>query len=230
MLENQTVNKNTRIKIRKPLYGVGINDSDYVTQPGDRNLRCPIFDRWHSMMRRCYSENSKSRNVTYDGVEVCKDWHTYSNFYNWMVGQQWEGKALDKDLLGNGKLYSAETCCFLPSEINSFISAKTAHDTILGARLKFYDGRENPYIAQAFVDGKKKHLGVYSNPLSAHKAWQEATVRELDRLVIKWQDQLSDRVLEALLGIKVNLELDLTLCLVTTSLLNREDKSQAKHP
>lgn len=166
------------LNLRKPFYGVGINDSDYVTQPIDRSKRCPIFDVWHSMIRRCYSKNSLERNSSYEGVSVCEDWKYFSKFKTWMEKQDWQGKALDKDWLGDGTIYSPETCRFIPQDVNAFL-AENKKLEIPGVRLKFTDGREKPYIAQAMVLGKKKHLGVFSNLEDGHKAWQKAKLAEL---------------------------------------------------
>lgn len=174
-----------RAASRKAMYGVGINDADYVTQPSDKLQRCPIFDRWHSMIRRCYSENSLARHPRYEMVTVCQEWRTFSNFKSWMEMQDWEGLALDKDILGDGNLYSPETCRFIPQEVNSFFAESTQSDTP-GVRLKFKDGRKKPYIAQAMVDGVKKHLGVFSDTLKAHRAWQDAKLSGLDRLILEY--------------------------------------------
>ncbi len=177
----------TRQRARKPIYGVGINDSDYVTQPEDRKLRCPIFDRWHSMIRRCYSENSRIINPAYEMVSVCQDWLVYSNFKVWMESQNWEGLALDKDIRGDGNLYSPETCAFVPQQINSFFSEATQSE-FPGTRLKFEDGRKKPYIAQIWANGAKKHLGVFASRPEAHKAWQLAKLQELERLIVEHQN------------------------------------------
>lgn len=171
-----------RHKARKPVYGVGINDADYVTQPKDRGLRCPIFDRWHSMIRRCYSENSRIRNPSYEMVTVCQDWLVYSNFKIWMESQTWKGLALDKDILGDGNLYAPGTCAFVPQDVNSFFAESTQSE-FPGTRLKFEDGRSRPYIAQIHANGKKRHLGVYASRVEGHKAWQIAKLEELERLI-----------------------------------------------
>lgn len=172
---------NLNIKLRKPIYGWGINDSDYATQPNDRSKRCPIFDKWHSMIRRCYSEDSLKKYPLYTNVKVTAQWKYFSKFKVWMESQNWKGMALDKDWIGDGTLYSPETCRFIPTELNAFLS-ENLFKKFPGARLKFLDGRYKPYISQAMVEGKKKHLGVFSSEFDAHRAWQIAKLKELQRL------------------------------------------------
>lgn len=168
-------------RLRKALYGVGINDSDYVTQPS-KGKRCPHFDRWHSMIRRCYSENSLRRNPRYEFVTVDQEWLVFSKFLAWSKEQKWEGKVLDKDLKGDGLIYSKSNCLPVSHQVNSFISEKT-NGTLYGTRLKFQDGRVNCWVSQIYSNGKKKHLGVFPDEKSAHRAWQKQKIEDLCVLI-----------------------------------------------
>jgi len=78
---------------------------------------------WNSMIERCYS----GRYPGYEGVEVCKEWFNYQNFAEWYSLNSFDkhGKyQLDKDLLGDSKLYSPETCCLLKDNINQLITSE----------------------------------------------------------------------------------------------------------
>lgn len=58
----------------------------------------------------------------YKEVTIHKDWLCFNNFLKFY--NQWyrDGFVLDKDLLSNGKkIYSANTCCFIPSVLNCAI-------------------------------------------------------------------------------------------------------------
>lgn len=73
------------IGYRVPLYGVGINDADYVVQlretlSGTANKRkrktiwvCPYYSKWSAMLTRCYSKTSASRRPKYDDSYVCSE-------------------------------------------------------------------------------------------------------------------------------------------------------------
>jgi hypothetical protein len=77
---------------------------------------------YKGMMERCYSENNISyHNYGGRGVRVCDEWKGNINvFCAWAVANGWSPRLqLDKDILGDGKLYSPESCCFVTSKINN---------------------------------------------------------------------------------------------------------------
>ena len=77
---------------------------------------------WNNMINRCYNEKELNRNPTYKDCHVSEDWRYLSNFKEWcnrQIGFEQEDWHLDKDILVKGnKVYSEDTCCFVPKEIN----------------------------------------------------------------------------------------------------------------
>lgn len=111
----------------KKIYGIGINDAPYVTAPkvGGKQVVCNYYATWKSMFVRSYSENYKAKQVTYEGCEVDQSWHLFSRFREWMERQEWQGMALDKDLLVAGnKTYGPDVCCFVPQFVNNCFRAQ----------------------------------------------------------------------------------------------------------
>jgi hypothetical protein len=157
-----------------------------------RVWRCPYYTKWMSMLKRCYSENSLTTNPTYKGCSVCDEWLTFSNFRRWMETQDWEGKALDKDLLVyQNKVYSPETCCFISSKLNTFLvkSDKIRGDYPLGVSLHS-DNRCNSQALVAFIkDGRaSKYLGRFKDAMEAHRAWQLAKITYGEILISNQKD------------------------------------------
>lgn len=110
---------------RTPVFGVGVNDVEYVTEKrvGGKRVCCPYYLRWKSMLSRCYSEYSQRKDPSYVGCYVCQEWHSMTNFKRWMELQDWKGKHLDKDILfSNNKVYSPDTCVFIDPWTNSFFT------------------------------------------------------------------------------------------------------------
>lgn len=162
----------------KPVYGVGINDADYNVNTHamvDGKMKviatCPYYSRWNGMLRRCYAKEYLRKNPSYVGCRVCDDWIYFTSFKAWMETQDWQGKQLDKDILGDGKLYSPETCEFVTKKVNSFLtnSSSSRGSFALGVSFSKYHQKYqascgDPYNGQT-------HLGYYEKEEDAHKAW-----------------------------------------------------------
>ena len=76
------------------------------------------------MLRRVYDVKYKENKPTYDGVTICEEWLNFSNFFRWYKENYIEGYHLDKDLKSSilgVKIYSKDTCLFLPERVNYFI-------------------------------------------------------------------------------------------------------------
>ena len=79
------------------------------------------YSTWKNMLRRCCSHYDYNQ-ASYEGCTVTPEWLLYSTFKQWFDENYVEGYALDKDIIKkNNLLYSPETCCFVPQEINALL-------------------------------------------------------------------------------------------------------------
>ena len=120
--ENYPVNK-ASISQRKLKYGVGINNADYLTQPrvNGNQIKCPVYVAWSGILMRVYYENKRKDNLAYADCKVCDEWLTFNNFREWYIKNHVDGYEIDKDLLlPKNKIYSPDTCIFVPAWLNSF--------------------------------------------------------------------------------------------------------------
>lgn len=160
---------------KKLIYGVGINDADYVTNPTieGRRIPCKIYATWYDMLRRCYNRVELERRPTYLECLVASEWHSFMNFRAWMLTQDFEGKQLDKDLLFPGnKVYSKDTCVFISGALNGFMIERTNVRKLLPLGVttsgsKFKAQCQNP------LTKTNKYLGTFSTPEEAHLAWKK---------------------------------------------------------
>lgn len=158
------------------IFGVGINDAGYTVVKSVRvngksvtTWRCPYYNRWRNLLHRCYSSNKTEKLISYDGCVMSQEWLTFSKFKSWMETQDWEGMELDKDLKGDGKLYSEETCAFIPKRLNGIL------------RMKRVDSSEFPgvyqikgdtgYYSRISVGGKDSYIGYFDNKIDASIAY-----------------------------------------------------------
>lgn len=185
------------IALRKPIYGVGINDADYVTNPvinGKRRM-CHFYRKWLSMLNRCYNEKYLTEKPTYKDCFVCDEWLIFSNFKAWMIKQDWEGKELDKDLLVLGnKVYSPETCLFVSRDLNVLLTDRGASRGVLPIGVSFckYSGKFRSRFRRY---GKIEHLGYYNTPEQAHQTYIEAKEKHVHELALQQEEPLKTALL-----------------------------------
>jgi lambda repressor-like predicted transcriptional regulator len=77
----------------------------------------PTYQSWKAMLKRCRNPNHKSYPIYGGrGVTVCDRWDPAKggSFENFLadMGERPIGKTLDKDIKGDGMIYSPETCCW----------------------------------------------------------------------------------------------------------------------
>jgi hypothetical protein len=157
--------------------GIGINDADYVVakRKGNKIIWiCPFYRAWKDMLKRCYNKTELKRHPTYVGCTVCEEWLTFSNFKVWMESQNWEGKQLDKDILGNGKLYNPKTCAFVLPSTNVFLTdcAASRGEYLIGVYRNKQNGKFRSQCRNPFTK-KVEYLGYFHTELEAHFAWKK---------------------------------------------------------
>lgn len=184
----------------KLVFGIGINDADYPTQRKLPAWICPYYKTWKSMLGRCYYDSEKYRPY-YNGVTVCEEWLTFSNFKAWMENQSWEDCQLDKDIILEGnKMYSPEFCCFVPRYINILLTDRQAArgDYPIGVS---YKKNCSKFVA-SIRDVTSKYLGLFDTPDEAHRAWRKAKAKIIENRVAQWSedDSFHTKAADALLA------------------------------
>ena len=187
--------------------GVGMLGTKYPSKVNGRNTKG--YDLWYSMLRRCYSDNSKKKRPTYEGCEVSDKFKSYEYFYEWchsQIGFGVDGWHLDKDLLVKGnKVYSEDSCVFLPSEINSLLTKRTASRGEYLIGVSWYS-KSKTFIAQVNKNkGKSEHLGFFKTELEAYNAYKTAKESFIKEQANKWKGEIDGRAYEALMSYEVEI-------------------------
>jgi len=166
--------------------GWGINDADYpvALRDGDgKQNMCPIYRCWKHMIERCYSS---IQYPTYIGCRVDERWKYFMAFRAWYLEQAPKsGDQLDKDFLGDGKLYSPETCCFVPRWLNTlFIDCGLARgEWPQGVSYHKSSGKYRSIIRRS---GKYIHLGYFDTPEEASEVYLKAKAAYVEELLIEF--------------------------------------------
>ena len=128
------------------LYGIGfMGQGKYGSQTHPR-----IHQTYLDMFKRCYSEKRQERQKTYIGCEVSTVWHNFQLFAEWYETNYKQGYQLDKDYLSPGnRVYSPETCVFIPKDLNTFLTFNQRFDE---KKVKLpgitFNESKNAYIVQ----------------------------------------------------------------------------------
>jgi hypothetical protein len=162
-----------------------------------------IYKCWKSMLGRCYNEDTQLKQPSYIGCAVCERWWNFQNFahdYLQMFGSDLDWQ-LDKDILfKHNEIYSPETCCLLPQEINKLLIKRDANRGECCIGVTYYEGKPNPYQARCSIKGKNKYLGYYKTEQEAYLAYKVSKEAEIRRLANFYKDQLDLKVYLALIN------------------------------
>lgn len=158
---------------------------------------------WKHMLSRCYNQSFKQSYQTYADCESAAEWLLFSNFKQWFDEHYIDGWQLDKDILIKGnKLYSPETCCFVPQKINGLFakSNKKRGQCCIGVTR-----HGNGFRALMMAHGLHERLGTYKTEAEAFFAYKRRKEEFIKEIAEIYKDLLEQRVYEALLNYKVEI-------------------------
>lgn len=187
----------------KLILGVGINDGKCLTRVGGKIAK--EYNHWRGLLERCYEPKYQRRKPTYVGCQASENFKSYSYFHGWcqrQIGFGREGYHLDKDLIFKGnKLYSEDTCLFLPRELNTlFMSCKAARgDLPVGVTLA-----GNSFKAECHTP-TPQYLGVFHTSDEAFNAYKQAKEAFIKRQAEKWKAHIDPRAYEALIAYTISI-------------------------
>ena len=193
------------------VFGVGVLGTKYPTRVN--GVQTKEYELWYSMLRRCYSDRFKKKQPTYEGCEVSDNFKCYEYFYEWcnkQVGFSNDGNGspfhLDKDLLVKGnKVYSENTCVFIPREINQLLVKSTASrgEHLIGV---YWDKTKKVFIAMVSKNkGKQEYLGFFNTEIEAFNAYKTAKESFVKEQANKCKLQIDERAYNALMNYEVDI-------------------------
>ena len=187
--------------------GVGIIGTKYPVSEG--GVLTKEYELWTGVLERCYSDDFKKKQPTYEGCKASENFKSYEYFYEWchkqigFTNKDWQ---LDKDLLVKGnKVYNENTCVFLPKEVNSLLIKSTASrgEHLIGV---YWHKRGKAFAAKVNKNkGKQEHLGLFKTEIEAFNAYKKAKEAFIKEQANKWKGQIDDRAYNALMNYTVEI-------------------------
>lgn len=180
-------------KIKNPyhlsVYGVGcFGIGEYRAKIDGKQT--PEYSTWTNMLKRCYDKKYQEKFPTYKNVAVCNEWLNFQNFAKWyennypkVYGVKFH---IDKDLLQQdteNKIYSPETCVFIPYNVNAFLTNKHLNNTSGYTGVSWSKARKKweAHIS-LFGESKRKNLGYFTTYEQAYETYQEARKMESEKV------------------------------------------------
>lgn len=161
------------------IFGVGcLGYGRYKSRNSKEGPKTKQYGAWENMLARCYYPKT-SRYSAYGGkgVKVCENWLNFQNFAKWFDENYIEGYHLDKDLLGDGMIYSPNTCIYVPQHINGLLVNNTCnkgkkHNYPEGVRVQ-KKNKSKKFIAGVSVGGVVEDHTSYDTVAHAMNAYRE---------------------------------------------------------
>ena len=188
------------------VHGVGIVGEESSRDSSGNKLK--EYFLWNHMLTRCYGKKAKLKLPSYEDCTASTNFKYFPYFKDWcskQIGFGDEGWQLDKDILVKGnKIYSEDTCCFVPAEINSvFIKCdRSRGEYPLGVN---YHKASRKFVAQISYRKIKTHLGLYDTAEDAFKAYKKSKEKLIKSLADKYMDVLDPRVYKAMVEYEVEI-------------------------
>ena len=203
IIKNLTFGNIKKGEVKNP-YRLSVYNMGYVGigKYGSKS-HIKIYENWHNLLRRCYDKKRQEKTLTYKDCFVDKRWHNFQNFAEWYDENYIESWQLDKDILFKGnKIYSPETCCFVPQEINKLFTKRQNKrgDLPIGVSKKGLK-----FISIFTTDNKTTYLGTFNTPEEAFESYKIAKEEYIKKVVDKWKSQITQQTYQALINYQVEI-------------------------
>ena len=166
------------------------------------------YRKWRTMLARCYSSRYQAMQGTYKDCRVCDEWLIFSNFKKWHDEHYKDGYELDKDILFKGnKVYSPNTCCYIPKFINTMLlSCKKVRGVLPVGVVKHGDR----YVAQMSTYSQKSrygYIGTFDTIDDAFQAYKKAKEYHIKKVAQQYFDdgKITEKVYNALMNYHIEI-------------------------
>ena len=195
------------------VYGVGyLGEGKYKASENGKNS--DEYKIWRHMLQRCYDPKFHERNPSYKGCTVEDYLLNFQHIAEWIENNYYEvpgeKMCLDKDILCKGnKIYSRETCIFVPQRINNLFtkSDKSRGEDPIGVD-QLPSGNYRVYCNNRY--GKRVSLGTYKTKEEAFQVYKNYKEKVIKEVIDSYEGIIPEpfysRLREAMYNYKVEID------------------------
>ncbi|HKL99225.1 MAG TPA: hypothetical protein VJZ06_04910 [Mobilitalea sp.] len=162
---------------------------------------------WRGMISRCKYASYNNSLAAYVGCSVCEEWQEYKNFEKWCLNNLYncngEKLELDKDLMVKGnRVYSPETCCFLPKRINLLIKSRRAFKNGMPPGVSWPGTRADSFVVHISLGGQKINK-TFNDKYVAFDYYKEKKENYVKSVAQNYKQFLPENIFVALMTFEV---------------------------
>ena len=206
-------NGNIKCPYEPRTFGIGcIGEGKYKGKENGETHKYYVI--WVSMLQRCYDPKYQERYHTYNRCKVEDFFLNFQHMCEWLDENYYEVPGekmhLDKDILCKGnKVYSRETCIFVPERINLLFVKRDNNrgDNPIGVE----DLPSSNYRVRCSNGfGKQIDLGVYPTKEEAFKVYKEYKEKVIKETIDSYEGKIPEPYYTRLKTAMYNYEVEIT--------------------
>ena len=184
---------------------------------GENKKQCDriIYNEWFQMLQRCYDPYHLNKCPTYIDCFVCDEWHNFQNFAKWYEENYYECNNekmnLDKDILCKGnKIYSPQTCVFVPQRINLLFVKRDNYRGNLPIGCDIHKASNTIRVRCNIIENekiKRKCLGYFSidKPFQAFTCYKNFKENYIKQVADEYKDLIPMKLYDAMYRYEVEI-------------------------
>lgn len=194
---------------------IGITGMKYKININGKHTK--EYSVWTNLIHRSFDLKTKEEQPAYKDVTCCREWLLFENFYEWLHSQEnfekWHDNdrwCIDKDILIKGnKIYSPETCCLVPNNVNVlFTKCDKARGKLPIGVCKNGSGFQ-AWCSNRCIDTKQPNsLGTYNTPEEAfylgYKPYKESYIKQMAKIEFD-KGNITKKCYEAMMNYEVEI-------------------------
>ena len=206
-------NGNIKCPYEPRTFGIGcIGEGKYKGKENGETHKYYVI--WVSMLQRCYDPKYQEKYPTYNRCKVEDFFLNFQHMCEWLDEHYYEVPGekmhLDKDILCKGnKVYSRETCIFVPERINLLFVKRDNNrgDNPIGVE-DLPSGNYRVRCSNGF--GKQIDLGVYPTKEESFKVYKEYKEKVIKETIDSYEGKIPEPYYTRLKTAMYNYEVEIT--------------------